>query len=423
MESMLGSDSKKVSNTDLFLLPIGIVSYKFRHEKANVMKRLFITLLLAAMVSGCGINKTRLAKINSAIDSVKVAFVPDPRTAVFNVTTDVTKAGVVVRGEVDNQKAKQAILSELERLNEKDVVDSIAVLPEASLTPKVFGIVDVSVGNLYGAPRNSAELVDQVLLGHTVSLLKEFHGWYYVKSTPEPPLDKGYLGWIDTDNIVRIDSEAFASYTSAKKLIVTTVYSTIESSPFHGTSISDIVIADFLTPISNTKSFFEIQLPDGRTGYVSKSDVQFCNKYFSSFKATPDRIEEFAKKFVGFPYLWGGTSSKAMDCSGFVKTVFRMNGINLPRDASQQADVGEPVDPGTDFINLKKGDLLFFGQKADSNMPEKIAHVAIYLGGGYFVNSSSLVRINSLIESDSLFDHYELDRFVRARRILDIPLK
>ena len=56
-------------------------------------------------------------------------------------------------------------------------------------------------------------------------------------------------------------------------------------------------------------------------------------------------------------------------------------------------------------------------------MPEKIAHVAIYLGGGYFVNSSSLVRINSLIESDSLFDHYELDRFVRARRILDIPLK
>jgi gamma-D-glutamyl-L-lysine dipeptidyl-peptidase len=248
--------------------------------------------------------------------------------------------------------------------------------------------------------------------------LKLHHGWYYVKSTPEPPFDKGYIGWIDKGDLFRVDSAGLASYDAVRKLMVTTILTTMRTSPGGGETVSDLAMADLLRPVSASGSYFKVELPDGRTGYVDKSDVQYVDVYMASQKATPQGIEKYAKEFLGFPYLWGGTSSKAMDCSGFVKTVYRMNGIDLPRDASQQAEIGESVDPGKDFSELVKGDLLFFGEKPTPERSAKIVHVGIYLGKGYFIHSSSLVRINSLDSTDTLFDHFDYNRFVEARRIL-----
>lgn len=325
---------------------------------------------------------------------------------------------LLLKAKLTILKPKKPFCRRFKGLSKRNLIDSITVLPDPVLEPKVFGIVDVSVSSIYAAPRYSSELVDQVLLGHTVTVLKESHGWFYVKSTPVAPLDEGYLGWIDSDNIVRIDSLTFAAYTATRKIIVTSIFAMVHSSPNGGTTISDIVMADFLKPIAITAPSLKVELPDGRIGYVSKSDAQYYDDYLSTHKATPEGIEKYAKEFLGFPYLWGGTSTKSLDCSGFVKTVFRMNGIVLPRDASQQAEVGDSIAPGADFINLKKGNLLFFGEKARPTKAERIVHVGIYLGSGYFIHSSSLVRINSLIKNDSLFDQYELDRFVKAKRIL-----
>ena len=383
------------------------------------MKRIYCFILfLSFLLVSCGDNKLRIAQIDHTLDSLKTVFAPDPRTAVFNVKSGDNGTGIVLRGEVDNPESKEAILSELQKSGEQ-FIDSLTILPESNLKSKVFGIVDVSVTSLYAAPRYPSELVDQVLLGHTVIVLKEHHGWYYVKASPEPPLNKGYLGWVDTDNIVRIDSTSFAAYATARKLIVTSTFATLESSPNGGAMVSDVVMRDFLKPVSQAGVNFKIELPDGRIGYLPRSDAEYYDEYFSTHKPSADGIENTAKKFLGFPYLWGGTSTKGFDCSGFVKTVFGMNGINLPRDASQQANVGEAADSGTDFANLKKGDLLFFGQKADSARPERIVHVGIYLGGGYFIHSSSLVHISSLVKTDSLFDQYELNRFVSEENSWD----
>jgi len=378
----------------------------------------FFTLLLSLIVAGCSTEKFRIAQIDHEIDSIKTIYAPDARTAVFKVTAVEGNGGIILRGEVDNPESKETLLSRLQKSGEQNLIDSITILPQTVLEPKIYGIVDVSVASLYAAPKYASELVDQVLLGHTVTVLKEHHGWYYVKSTPEPPLNKGYLGWVDTDNIFRLDSTAFASYVGAQKLIVTSIFATVQSSPIGGTMVSDVVMRDILKPVSTVGSTYKIELPDGRVGYLQRSDAEFYDKYFSTHKPTPDAIESTARRLIGFPYLWGGTSTKGLDCSGFVKTVFGMNGINLPRDASQQSDVGENVDSRNDFANLKKGDLLFFGQKADSGKPERITHVAIYLGDGYFIHSSSLVHISSLVKNDSAFDPYDLSRFVKAKRIL-----
>ncbi len=377
------------------------------------MKRLLLLAIISVAVAACSNTAMRIARINNSIDSLRTVFAPDPRTAVFNVTGQESGGSIILRGETDDIAAESILLSRVEQLAGEPVIDSVEILPERKLGDKIYGIVDVSVGNIYHAPKYQSEMVCQLLLGHTVKILKEHHGWLFVQS------EDRYLGWAQPAIITRVDSSELAAYNSKRKLIVTSIFSTLRSKPGDkGATISDAVMADLLSPVGRTGASFEVQFPDGRIGYVPASDVEYQDHYIAKHKPTAEGVEKIAMKMVGFPYLWGGTSTKGVDCSGFTKTVFRMNDIRLPRDASQQVYVGKRVDPGPNFENLRKGDLLFFGTKAEDGKPAKIVHVAIYLGGGYFIQSANRVQINGLLKSDTAFDEFELNRFVMARRIL-----
>ena len=92
--------------------------------------------------------------------------------------------------------------------------------------------------------------------------------------------------------------------------------------------------------------------------------------------------------------------------------------VELNRDARQQAQQGMPIDPGENFQNLKKGDLLFFGRKATAKRREHITHVALYLENGLYIHSSKRVRFSSFNPSSDYYEESLLKRFVCARRIL-----
>ena len=115
----------------------------------------------------------------------------------------------------------------------------------------------------------------------------------------------------------------------------------------------------------------------------------------------------------GFPYIWAGMSPKGMDCSGFVRTVFFMHDIILPRDSGPQSRTGERIF-GTE--DLLPGDLVFFGRK-DTAAP-KVSHVGIYIGDGRFIHSLGLVKIGSFRPDDPAYDAYNTGRYLFASRVL-----
>jgi cell wall-associated NlpC family hydrolase len=119
------------------------------------------------------------------------------------------------------------------------------------------------------------------------------------------------------------------------------------------------------------------------------------------------RITGTALRYLGVPYVWGGTSFGGVDCSGFVWAVFAKNGIDLPRTADAQFEEGRHV-PTSD---LRAGDLVFFQTYALG-----ASHVGIYLGNGKFVHASS----SDGVRVDQLAEDYYSSRYLGARRLAKV---
>ena len=132
-------------------------------------------------------------------------------------------------------------------------------------------------------------------------------------------------------------------------------------------------------------------------------------KAYHLTKDDREKLLEYAKFFKGGKYVWGGTTPKGFDCSGYVQYLYKKSNINLPRTAWSQSKQGIPVDKN----DLKKGDLLFFLTDKKRGIP--VTHVGIYLGNGEFIHAAS--KKKGIIISPLTHGHYA-DTFVSARRVL-----
>ncbi len=372
--------------------------------------KLFLLTIIFFITNLTAQQMNSIKKYNEIISEVKKEFAPDKRTSIFDV--EVKEAGdkFVLSGETNLPDAKEKLIS---KINDKNVVDEIKTLPEKYLGDKVYGVVVLSVANIRTNPANSAEMATQALLGTPVKVLKKERGWFLVQ-TPDK-----YIGWTDFDGIELMNQEEFNEWENFKKVIVTSIYGfSYSKSDLESTPVSDIVAGDIFKFLEIEGKFVKVQYPDKRIAFISSNEVENYINWLDSRKVNADDIISTAKTFMGIPYLWGGTSPKAFDCSGFTKTVYFLNGVMLPRDASQQVYTGELVDTKNGFQNLKPGDLLFFGRKATDSTAEKITHVALYIGDTEFIHASGRVRINSLDKSRPNYSDYRFNQFVRAKRIL-----
>jgi cell wall-associated NlpC family hydrolase len=253
---------------------------------------------------------------------------------------------------------------------------------------QLFGICRVSVAPMRSEPSDKAENASQLLFGDYVEVIEKRERWWYIRSSFDQ-----YEGWVDFRQLTLISQAAYF----------------IGSSPTHLAPPQALnVLTDpqgnnlYLSPGSNLPNFNGGSCSLGTDTY----QVSFEPK-LAAFKDIQTLISS-ALFFLNTPYLWGGRMHFGIDCSGFVQNVFKLNGINLKRDAWQQAEQGNTVD----FLQeVKPGDIAFF-----DNEEGRITHVGIMLNSSEIIHASAKVKVDP-IDNQGIFSN-ELGKHTHKLRII-----
>ncbi|TKC08345.1 NlpC/P60 family protein [Pedobacter polaris] len=252
-----------------------------------------------------------------------------------------------------------------------------------------YHVCRVAVAPIRKEPSDRSEIVSQLLFGDRIEVLEKTEKWCLIKT-----LHDNYEGWMDYKQLQKISDLQFRDEKA---------YTYLTPLQLDNTLIANNGTKYYLSPGSI--------LPYFENGFCALGDEKF-EVTSEAFTPSKDNFklnaEQTAKFFENTPYLWGGRTLFGIDCSGFVQTVYRLNGIQLKRDASQQAEQGEIVD----FLaSAQLGDLAFF-----DNEDGKITHVGLMLSNDKIIHSAGKVRIDPI--DDQGIYNVELGKYTHKLRII-----
>jgi hypothetical protein len=278
----------------------------------------------------------------------------------------------------------------------------VVLLPDNSVGYLRSGICHVGVAPVRSSGASSSEQVTQVLYGESFDALQIRREWTRLRLHAD-----GYIGWVSSNQVTLFAENEFENFRSLPKVFVRKKMLALLEKP-NSHPLREAVFGSQLAVVGSDGDFLRVRLPDGPLAYAEKSGVSS-----SSIKKFSTRnLLATARGFQGASYVWGGRSAKGFDCSGFVQTVFHLNGVELPRDTVDQFSAGRFI--GKNFKRMRRGDLLFFSSNGN-----KINHVGIFLGHNKeFIHSSGFVGINSLDWRRKNFSERLLSNFVGACRVI-----
>jgi hypothetical protein len=217
-------------------------------------------------------------------------------------------------------------------------------------------------------PSDKSEQATQLLFGETAEVTDKQDNWRKIRLRYD-----GYSGWVDKKQILQISDEQWEQMHSSTQFVTSDL---VQLAIWNKSQICPIVIGSSL-PLYNSQKFF-----------LSDTEFSFEGNVIDISKPQPSRLIEQSYMYLNSPYQWGGRSPFGIDCSGFTQMVFKLCGLNLNRDAYQQAEQGETVNL---LDEAKPCDLAFF-----DNAEGRIIHVGIILPGNHIIHCSGKVRIDRL---------------------------
>ncbi len=366
-----------------------------------------ILLLSIILLAGCQ-KKEVPAELQERLDSIAAEMVPQSAESLCDITLSMSEDGTItVRGETDLPGAKSAVIRMLDESG-VSYTDSITVLPDTAVVKKPWGLIPVSVCNVRSRPAHAAEQSTQALMGTPVRILNKRGGWHLVQ------MPDSYIGWV-RNTVVELTDDEMVAWRGSDRVIYLGHTGVITDSK--GETVSDISFGAILVKNGTRGDKWTVVLPDGRTGEVKKSESAELKTWAESVDIEPQRLIRFARLFMGTPYLWGGTSTKGVDCSGYTKMIYYYGGVIMTRDASAQFRYGDEVSIEKPLESLAPGDLLYFGSDKDGK--KNITHTGMYIGDTEFIHASGsgMVIINSFDSTRTNYSAYLLEILQGARRV------
>jgi cell wall-associated NlpC family hydrolase len=286
-----------------------------------------------------------------------------------------------------------------------------------------------NVVKMHAQPNGDSEQVSQTLLGHTVSVLESAEGWLRIQT------DDQYEGWVRAAQL-RLLAENEAYPPQGQVVRVNALWSFVREQP--DPNAPHLTIAPMGAWLEGHEwygDWLQVRLPDARSGWVAAQDVtsqwvmvaragalrvegavisrgQTVEPYRVPRSGWQNALVYTAKRLLGVPYLWGGSTPFGLDCSGFVQLVYRMCGLVLPRDADLQAAFPRMVEVA--LPEHQRGDLVFFASGDDPHQ-RTITHVGMVIDPEHFIHSSGGIGVNIT----RLDDPYYTSILWGIRRVID----
>lgn len=247
-------------------------------------------------------------------------------------------------------------------------------------------VVSLPVLDLRDGPDHRRELRSQLLMGEVVRLLgtDRTGAWCHIQNEAD-----GYRGWVRAWGLVAASRARAARWRAAARGTVVAVSTWVHAGRGAGAGVSPLHWRSRVIPGRRVGAHRHVELPDGRRGWMKASDLALGNGPRPSMLAR-------LRSLLGVPYLWGGRSSAGLDCSALVQLVLAEQGLELPRDAREQPRACRRLRKGE---APREGDLAFFRRPR-----ERMSHVGIALGGGYFAHARGRVQLGSVEPSNPLYD-------------------
>ena len=235
-----------------------------------------------------------------------------------------------------------------------------------------YGISNLSIVPVRTEPREKSEMCTQILFGEHYTIVEENAKWCQIKLAFD-----GCEGWIDRKMVNEIGEHDFLQLDQIPQVVTTDVFNIVQ--PANGYN-------NFLIVAGSTLPNFD---PVARTFMIAN---EVYNIQGNNIHEPPHNVREViienALKYFNSPYLWGGRSPFGIDCSGFAQVLYKMAGLSIPRDAVQQAMLGDNLS----FVEeALPGDLAFF-----DNEDGAIIHVGIIWEKNKIIHSSGKVRIDNV---------------------------